>query len=66
MDTLNTNLHTNEFNYDDQDGTFWAELFTPELPTDAELDTEEGISIWFDDRDDDEEFEQLTNEGEQS
>ena len=55
MDTLNINTHTNDFNYDDLDGTYWAELFTPELPEDVDHE---------DDIEGDNGFEQLTNEGE--
>lgn len=62
MDTLNLNVHTNDFNYDDQDGTFWAEYFTPEGDYDSDL-----WDLHYDDVDpDDEPFEQLTNEGDQS
>tara|TARA_B110000495_G_C22500061_1_gene306945 strand:+ start:40 stop:228 length:189 start_codon:yes stop_codon:yes gene_type:complete len=62
MTTLNTVTPTNEFNYDDQDGTYWAEFFTPESDYDSEP-----WDLQYDDVDpDDELFEQLTNEGEQS
>lgn len=37
------NTHTNDFNYDDQDGTYWADQFTPETNEDVDLFGDEVI-----------------------